>query len=170
MEVKTHESSAEMRGDERRVLDALVIALASVGFRVERRAAGEVEFVGLTALGAHHIALVGASRIVARASNRRLVLEAELGGVEQMRRFLTVFPLWLGVMFGTIFGVLLPTVFRQKFEERGWILLAPVLLMVVVLFLIGLVFGRLAMKKFEARTRAALDALTISVASIGADG
>jgi hypothetical protein len=159
-----------MRGDERRVLDALVIALASVGFRVERRAAGEVEFVGLTALGAHHIALVGASRIVARASDRRLVLEAELGGVEQLRRFMSLLPLTMGVGLAIVVGAVVPIVFRQKIEERGWILLAPMFGMVFMLFLIALVFGPIAARKFEARTRAALDALTISVASVGADG
>jgi hypothetical protein len=169
MEPKKHECSAEMRGDARRVLDALVIALAPVGFRVERRSAGEVELAGMTALGSHHAPLVGASRIVAHASDRRLVVRAELGGVEQIRRFLTLFPLLLGVTFGVIFGGVFPLAFREKLAERGWIFLAPMLMLVVVLFLIAFVFGRLATRKFEARTRAALDALTISVASIGAD-
>src|SRR5258706_12063074 len=115
MEPKKHECSAEMRGDGGRVLDALVIALAPVGFRVERRSAGEVELTGLTPMmGSHHVALVGASRIVARASDRRLVLEAELGGVEQIRRFLTLFPLSLGVMLGIVFGGVVPLVFRER--------------------------------------------------------
>jgi hypothetical protein len=171
LEPKKHECSAEMRGDERRVLDALVIALAPVGFRVERRSAGELELTGLPPLmGSHHVALVGASRIVARASDRRLVLEAELGGVEQIRRFLTLLPLSMGVMSGIVFGGVFPLVFRERLAERGWIFLAPIFGMVVVLFLIAFVFGRIATKKFEARTRAALDALTVSVASIGADG
>jgi hypothetical protein len=170
MEPKTHDCSAEMCGDGRRVLDALVIALAPVGFRVERRTPSEVEFVGMTAIGSHHVPLFGASRIVARAENRRLVLEAELGGVEQIRRFLRYFPLSMGVLFLTIFGGVCPLVFHERFAERGWILLAPMLGMVVVLFLIALVVVPVATRKIEARTRAALDALTISVATIGADG
>ncbi len=170
MEPKNHETSAEMRGDGRRVLDALVIALAPVGFRVERRTASEVEFSGMPPLGSHHVPLVGASRIVARAENRRLVLKAELGGVEQIRRFLLLFPLSMGVMLGIVFGGILPLVLRQRFAERGWIFLAPIFAMVVVLSLIALVVSQFATRKFEARTRAALDALTISVASIGADG
>ena len=156
-----------MRGDGHRVLDALVIALAPVGFRVERRTESEVELSGMPPIGSHHVPLVGASRIVARAESRRLVLDAELGGVEKIRRFLRVLPLWLGVGFGVVFGGICPIVFHQRFSERGWILLAPMLGMVLVLFLIALVFGPLATRKFEARTRAALDALAISVASIG---
>jgi len=170
MEPKNHETSAEMRGDGRRVLDALVIALAPVGFRVERRTASEVEFSGMPPLGSHHVPLVGASRILARAENRRLVLKAELGGVEQIRRFLHRLPLLMGVMLGIVFGGIFPLVFRQRFSERGWYLLAPMLGMVLVFFLIALVVGPIATRKFEARTRVALDALTISVASIGADG
>jgi len=71
---------------------------------------------------------------------------------------------------GIVFGGILPLVLRQRFAERGWIFLAPIFAMVVVLSLIALVVSQFATRKFEARTRAALDALTISVASIGADG
>jgi hypothetical protein len=170
MEPKRHECSAEMRGDRRRVLDALVIALSSSGFRVDRRSANDVELAGPARFGSQRNPIVGASRIVARASDRRLVVEAELGGVERMHRFLFLLPLQMSVVFGIVFGGVVPLVFRERFAQRGWILLAPMLGMVVVLFLIALVVGPFATRKFESMTKEALDALATSVATIGADG
>ena len=170
MAPRTHETSAEMRGDGRRVLDALVIALSSNGFHVDRRSESEVELTGPARFASYHNPMLGASRVVARVSDRRLAVRAELGGLEQIRRLLLHLPLSMGGLFGIIFGVAVPLFFRERFAERGWILLAPMLGLVVALFLIALVVGPIAMRKFESMTRSSLDALTISVATIGADG
>jgi hypothetical protein len=170
MEPKQHECSAEMRGDAGRVLDALVIALAASGFRVERRTASEVELTGLASFSSHRSALFGVTRIVARASNRRLAITAELGGVERMRRFLLLIPLSLGGVFAILFGVVFPIVFREKRGELGWRVLLPVVPIFVVFLFIGFVVLPLVSRQVEARTRAALDALATSLASIGADG
>lgn len=170
MNTKTCECSADMRGDVRRVLDALVTALASNGFRVERRTAGEVELIGPKSFGSHHNPFVGASRIVARSSGRRLVLSAELGGIEWLRRFLLIFPLSLGAFFAIVFGVVFPLVHRDKLGELGWRALLPIAPVLGIFLFVGFVVRPLAVRKFESKTRAALDALTTSVASIGADG
>ncbi len=164
MAVQTHEASAEMRGDPRAVLDALVIALASSGFRVERRTDTEVELTGPAGFGSQHQAVVGASRIVAKAAHRRLVLTAELGQVARLRRFLTFFP---PAMCVALFGVL-GIVFAFTFDAAKWKfvggLLGAILGIQVVTWLI---LGPLIARKFESKAKAAIDALATSVATIG---
>ena len=169
MEPRKHESSAEMRGDGRLVLDALVTALASSGFRVERRTASEVELAGPKLHGHQHTPIVGASRIVARASSRRLQLSAELGGVDSIHRLLLVLPLSMGAFFVVVLGVLFGVVFHDKRDASGRPVLLSIVPIVGIMLLVGFVIRPLAVKKLETRTKAALDALTISVASIGAD-
>lgn len=155
-----------MRGDGRRVLDALVIALAPHGFRVERRTESEVELSGPAHIGSSHQALGGASRIVARASSRRLAITAELGGVARMRRFLLVFPV---TMCGGL-AVVLGTVFAFTFDASQWKFVGSLLGTIVGIQSVAwLIVGPLVTRKFESKTRAALDALATSVATVGAD-
>ena len=166
MEPKRHESSAEMRGDPRRVLDALVIALSSNGFRVDRRTDSEVELTGPARLGMHHQALAGASRIVAKAAQRRLALTAELGGVERLRRFLLILPVGICVVLVISLG----GVFAFTFDRSQWKFIATLLGSILGIELLTfLIVGPLVTRKFESKTREALDALATSVATVGAD-
>jgi hypothetical protein len=167
MEPKKHECSAEMRGDGRRVLDALVIALSSSGFRVDRRSESEVELTAPARFGSHYHPIVGASRIVAKASQRRLAITAELGGVDRMRRFLLLFP---GIMC-LVLVVVLGIVFSVTFGTDHWrVICMPLGAILVIQVVTWSIVGPLASRKFESKTRAALDALATSVATIGADG
>ncbi len=169
MEPRTYETSADMRGDPGRVLDALVIALAGSGFRVERRAPSEVVLAGPSPIGTHRNMLIGASRILARASARRLVITAELGGIERVRRFMLLIPLWICLSLAAVLGVVLPLVASQRPGERGWIVFAPMIPFVCIFLVVGLVVRPVATRMMELRTKQALDALAISVGTIGAD-
>ena len=58
---------------------------------------------------------------------RQLRLDAELGGVDSMRRFLMRFPLLLGLGLGVFFGVVMGLLFGQQFGvgfgvpgAKGW--------------------------------------------------
>lgn len=98
----TCEETAEGGGD---AIQAAVDALAHQGFRIEQDKGKSATLVGPGMHSTRQNPLVGASEITLRVEGGMLHAEAELGGVDTMRRFLFRFPLLLGLGLGLTFAV-----------------------------------------------------------------
>lgn len=99
------EVEAQTTEDPRQALSKAMLVLETVGFRIvscdERNA--ELQGPGLNSTKQNP--LLGATSIQLRCSERTIYLTAKLGGVATMQRFLTWFPLILGLSLGTIFAI-----------------------------------------------------------------
>jgi hypothetical protein len=158
-----HQAMVVFRGEVGRALDFAAESLTAEGFKVERRVAERLEAVGPELPGGR--SLLGAEmRIVVAARFGELRLEAELSGLEKLRRrmlrFVILLPLSLFVLQGVAFTLLMPRSVRvwtigfagglAAFFIALWLVIGP------------LIFGR-----FERRIRGALDRLLEDSAAAG---
>lgn len=88
------------------VLQSALVLLTTSGFEIVDRRENRVDLVGPGLHSSRQNPILGASRIQLRIVDRELMLEAELGGVESMRRFLMIFPFALGLGLGLAFAFL----------------------------------------------------------------
>ena len=109
------------------VLQSALITLTNNGFAIVNRDANSAELTGPGLNSTKQNPLLGASRIRLKREGEELRLDAELGGVDSMRRFLMRFPLILGVAFGLLFGVVGGFAFGRQFGvgfgvpwAQGW--------------------------------------------------
>ena len=136
-------------------------SLTAISFRLTERSSSSLEAVGPGMNNTRQSALVGASRV--RITNGRgdLSLEAELGGVKRMSRFVTLFPvglvLSLAIVLGGVFGTL--------FGPGIW--MVPVAVSSGGLAIVWLVLGPLMARGIRRRTCQALDALLASMVVAG---
>jgi hypothetical protein len=96
--------------------DALLVALvilANHGFTITDRDEHSAHLVGPGLHSTNPNPLLGASRIHLEMRDQQLRLQAELGGVHAMRRFIIRFPLLLGLVLGVLFAL------------GGWVLGQP---------------------------------------------
>ena len=158
-----HQAMVVFRGEAARALDFAAETLTAEGFRVERRATDRLEAVGPEAPGGKP--LLGAEmKIVVAARYGELRLEAQLLGLEKLRRrmlrFVIVLPLVLFVAQGVAFTLLIPK------AQRGWTIgFAGGLSAFFIAF--WLVIGLLIFRRFERRIRIALDKLLEDSAEAG---
>jgi hypothetical protein len=136
-------------------------ALSGLGFRITQRTAAELELTGPGMNSNRQSPLVGASRIHLRGGHRELVLEAELGGVQRMQRFVMLFPIGL-VSF---LGVVLTVVFWATQGPGLW--LAPVAAATGGNAALWLLLGPLMARSIRSRTCRALDALLANMVAVG---
>lgn len=99
---------------EERMLTNAITTLTHHGFRLERRTENEAELTGPGMTSTKQDPLLGASRVRLQTRDGRLKVNAELGGVQTMRRFLTWFPLILGATLGLTFSVVGGLVLGQQ--------------------------------------------------------
>lgn len=88
--------------------DALLVALvilANHGFTIIDRDEHSAHLVGPGLHSTNQNPLLGASRIHLEVRDQQLCLQAELGGVNAMRRFMIRFPLLLGLVLGVFFAL-----------------------------------------------------------------
>src|SRR5262245_48252499 len=93
-------SSVPFRGDIDRALGLAASTLTGVGFRLTGRTAESVRLAGPGVKSTRRNGLRGASHIFIWANGGELVIEAELGGVARMSRFLIWFPICLVLGLG----------------------------------------------------------------------
>ena len=90
-----HSAAIPFSGDSSRAFDLAISSLTSIGFRIENRDSGVVEFSGPGMNSTRESPLRGASQLTIREGIQELSVEAELGGVERMCRFVRIFPVAL---------------------------------------------------------------------------
>jgi hypothetical protein len=105
--------------------------------------------------------LLGASRIRVTRGARDLSIQAELGGVQRMARFITLFPVGLSLGLGVLFFAM----FSFISNHRGWVV--PVAVVVGANALLWLILGPFLARQLYARTCSGLDALLHNMASVG---
>jgi hypothetical protein len=115
------------------VLLAALAILTNNGFAIVSRDKNSANLTGPGLNSTRQNPLLGASAIHLEIHDQQLRLDAELGGVDSMRRFLMRFPFMLGLGLGLFFGIFGGIVFGQQFgvgfgvpwaQGMTWIVLA----------------------------------------------
>jgi hypothetical protein len=154
-------ASQPFRGDPGRAFGLAESALTALGFRLTDRTASSVELVGPGMNNSRESALVGASRIRISDNRGELAVEADLGGVARLARFVTLFPIGLCLAL----AVVLSAVFAAQFGPGNWTV--AVAAATGGIALVWLVLGPLMARAFRARTVRALDALLANMVVVG---
>ena len=109
------------------VLQAALVTLTNNGFAIVNRDENSADLTGPGLNSTRQNPLLGASRIHLLLQGQQLRLDAELGGVDSMRRFLMRFPFILGLALGLLFGVVGGFTFGRQFGvgfgvpwAQGW--------------------------------------------------
>ena len=97
------------------VLQAALLTLTNNGFAIVKREGNFVDLAGPGLNSTRQNPLLGASRVRLELHGHELSLDAELGGVETMRRFLMRFPFILGLGLGLVFGIVGGVAFGRQF-------------------------------------------------------
>jgi len=155
-----HRITVPFSGDAGGALAAAQTILAMLGYAVTREGSGAIDATGPGLRSTNQNPVLGASRLRIVASAGTLALEAEMGGVRSMRRFVWLFPPSL------ILGLILIFVMVGLLGGRGvpWTVLFPggliqlALWVVLAPFLAGWI---------DRRTRTALGTLLGNVARAG---
>ena len=152
-----HEHEVSFHGDLAAAFNLAAMSLTSLGFRITQRSEALIEFVGAGMTSTKQSPLTGASGIIVRARGQSLRLEAELGGVQTMSRFVLGFPF--------VLGLVLVGVFYLVFGQGGDFVTAAIATAAAV----GpwIVIGPLMARWIKLRTTRALDALLENMAMIG---
>jgi hypothetical protein len=154
-------ASLPFRGDTGKAFGLAESALTAIGFRLTERTAGSVELVGPGMNNSRESALVGASRIRIVGGSGELAVEADLGGVERMARFVTLFPPGLCLAL----GVLLSVVFSAIHGPGAWVI--AVAAATAGAALPWLLLGPWMARRIRARTCRGLDALLANMVVVG---
>jgi hypothetical protein len=101
----TFSTSAAVPGNGPRALQFAVTTLTNNGFAITHCDSARATLTGPGLNSSRQNPILGASKIDLRAIDHRLHVDAELGGVDTMRRFLYWFPLLLGLGLGLLFVV-----------------------------------------------------------------
>ena len=154
-------ASLPFHGDPDKAIGLAESALTAIGFRLTKRTAATVELVGPGMNSSREIALVGASRIRISSDHGNVAVEADLGGVARMARFVTLFPIGLPLCI----GVGLSLLFCAMFGPGIWIVAVAVPVGANVL--LWLVLGPRMARGIRERTQRALDTLLANMVSVG---
>lgn len=115
------------------VLQAALVTLTNNGFAIVNRDKNSANLTGPGLNSTRQNPLLGASAIHLELQGQQLRLDAELGGVVSMQRFIMRFPFLLGLGLGLFFGVVGGVVFGRQFgvgfgvpwaQGLTWMLLA----------------------------------------------
>lgn len=159
-------NSVPFEGDTGKAFDLAMSSLTSLGFRIVSSDDSSLELTGPGMNSTRQSPLVGASHIwISRTYDGRLSLRAELGGVETMARFVTIFPVALALGLGIMF-VVLGTIQRgAQLPPRA--LLIPVIAAVAPNVVLWLFVGPWMARRIGRQTCAAIDALLNNMAVAG---
>ena len=128
----THTASVKLAGDPARALDLAATVLASNGFRLERRDEQPLVAVGRGMLSTKQNPLTGAGRVALTRIGGELRLEADLGGLRAMARFLVALPLGmvvaLGVAWAATGGTRSPVPWQAALALAPWAVIAPLMI------------------------------------------
>jgi hypothetical protein len=165
--------SISFEGDMGKALDAAVTTLTPLGFVVAGKKLSMVELAGPGLRSTRQPPILGASLIVLDGDRGRLTLEAELGGVATMRRFLYLFPLAMALGFAVLFGLGMGVLFGRQFGVGFGVPAAPrwdwlnfALPAAVLPLSPWVVLSPLLARRTRQRTIRALDGLLTNLASL----
>lgn len=159
--------SLPFEGETDRALDAAILLLGQNGFVVVDRDETRLEMDGPGLQSTKQNPLLGASHVWIDRDEGALRLEAELGGVDAMRRLLVYLPLGLAVFFVLLFGVIGGVVWGAGIGAVGWQWLLRITPVAVLPLAPWLVISPLMMRWIRGRTECALDGLLANVAALG---
>src|SRR5688500_4455846 len=112
-------ASLPFAADPSRALSLADSALTSVAFRITHRTPTSAEYLGPGMTGSRQSPLLGASRSLISISSGQLSLEADLGGVQRLARFVTIFPIALPLVLGVILTLTFRLIFGPRFGAAG---------------------------------------------------
>jgi hypothetical protein len=101
----TFSTSATVAGNPAHALRSAVTTLTNNNFAIVHCDDASATLTGPGLNSTRENPLLGATRVDLRVAGNRLDVDAELGGVDSMRRFLNWFPLLLGASLGLLFAV-----------------------------------------------------------------
>ncbi len=113
--MNTYSTSAVTTCSADGVLQTALATLTNNGFTIVNREKHSVDLTGPGLNSTKQNPLLGASAIHLEMRGQQLHLDAELGGVDSMRRFLMRFPFMLGLGLGLFFGVFGGVAFGRQF-------------------------------------------------------
>jgi hypothetical protein len=148
-------------GNTGKAFDLAGVVLTALGFRIVARDDSSLDATGPGLNSSRQNALLGASRIQVMRRSAELALEAELGGVQRLARFVTLFPVGLSLFLCVLFFVL----FSLLFDHFLWVL--PVVAMTGANALLWLILGPLLARHFRGRTCQGIDVLLNNMAVAG---
>jgi hypothetical protein len=136
----SYRTTIPFRGDLAKAFDMALAALTPIGFRVIRKEASSLELAGPGMTSTKQSALLGASRLHLAVRGSELSVDAELGGVQRMSRFILYFPpglcLFLFIVVVATFALVSPQALGRSAAIAAvatganaviWVLLAPLL-------------------------------------------
>lgn len=154
-------ASLPFRGDTAKAFGLAESSLTALGFRFADRSADSMEWVGPGINSSRESGLMGATRIRISSGGGNLAVEADLGGVANLARFIKLFPIGLVLCLGIAFAI----VFSVIFGPGVWIV--AVATAVGGNAVLWLVLGPLLARGFRARTDRALDTLLANMVVVG---
>jgi hypothetical protein len=125
--MNTFSTAATTKGPASGALRAAIMILANNGFAIVERDDLSADLTGPGLNSTRQNPLLGATKVHLEVRGQQLQVDAELGGVDGMRRFLMRFPFMLGLGLSLVFclggGVLLGQQFQVGFGvpwAQGW--------------------------------------------------
>lgn len=146
--------SKAFSGSQEQLLRSFVTTLTQLGFRLEKQSHDTKEFLGPGMSTTRQSPLLGASVIHVKIEGRYVKVNAELGGVTRMKRFMVILIGSLCVGLGLIFGGLAAAGLlksRNGGEVHWWVVLLPFLPWIFLIPLIS--------RSLEKRTRNAIETM-----------
>lgn len=165
MDKVDYEKSVELKGDPAKALEMAQGVFVQQGFRITETAEDGFEVSGPGMTNNKQNPLLGASKVRATVIGRALSLQAELGGVRQMRKFLLCFIPGMAIFFLILFSILPHT-------DRGGqpISLGSVYKLIGLIFSPWLVIIPVMTSGMRNRTVEALDTVLHNAAVISGTG
>ena len=162
-----YSNSIHFSGDVEKAFDMASRILMANNFTVVDQDENRLEFTGQGMRSTKQNPILGATRITIEADYENLHLNAELGGVEWMRRFVTYFPKAMAAGLISIYAVVVSCIvffLPVAVVWQGILLGVPI---------IGLVFAPwrfispMMIRMIKRRTDEALDSLLTNIAAAG---
>lgn len=162
--MSTYQTSAPLSVDPDQSLLFAIMTLTSNGFAIDQQSKNNASLLGPGMNNTRQNPLLGASRVEVGIVGKQLQIQAELGALDRMKRFVTWFPLLLPLFLACVFVVLGFTMgqpFAGAFGANNggftW-----VLIVIGICLLPGLpwlVLSPMMSRWMEKRTKQALDTL-----------
>ncbi len=153
--------SLPFKGNADKAFGLAESALTALGFRLTQRTTSSLEMTGPGMNSSRESALVGASRVHVNKGNGELTMEADLGGVQRMARFVMLFPISMCLFLALLFGV----VFTAVFGPGNW--MYAVAGAIGANALVWMVLGPWMARRFHKRTCDGLDTLLANMVAVG---
>jgi hypothetical protein len=170
----SYSTSAAVSATPAEVLKSALTTLTNNGFAITHRDGASATLTGPGLNSSRQNPILGASKVNLRIVDHRLHVDAELGGVDTMRRFLIWFPLLMGVGLGLCFGVFGGSLVGRQFDvgfgvpwAKGWQWLLVALAGGMLPVAPWLVLSPMMIRWIRNRTHRALDTLANIVAYVG---